>query len=85
MNIVFLLISAAVLILVYFAIKANKARQLKYIEQYFFHKGIRHKLSQKYPQLTEQQLDMVFSGLEGLFSYLSLGEKPHGVYAVSSH
>lgn len=67
MNLYFLLIGAAMLSLIYFVIRANKARQLKYIEQYHFHKGIRHKLSQKHPQLTEQQLDMVFQGLRDYF------------------
>jgi hypothetical protein len=59
MNLYFVLIGIGVLTLIYFAIKANKARQLKYIEQCYFHKGIRHQLSQKHPQLTEQQLDRV--------------------------
>jgi len=67
MNLFFLLICVAVLSLIYFASKAHKVRQLKYIEQYHFHKGIRHKLSQKHPQLTEQQLDMVFRGLRDYF------------------
>ncbi len=67
MNWHFVLISAVVLSFIYFAVRANKARQLKYIEQYYFHKGIRHKLSLKYPQLTEQQLDMVFQGLREYF------------------
>ncbi len=68
MSLYFPLISAAVVLsLIYFAIRANKARQLKYIERYHFHKGIRHKLSQKHPQLTEQQLDMVLQGLRDYF------------------
>ncbi len=67
MNLYVLLISAAVLSLFYFMLKANKARQLKYIEHYHFHKGIRHKLSQKHPQLTEQQLDKVFQALRDYF------------------
>ncbi|MGZ8222570.1 MAG: glycine-rich domain-containing protein, partial [Methylobacter sp.] len=67
MSLYFLLISAAVLSLFYVVSKANKARQLKYIEQYYFHKGIRQKLSQKHPQLSEQQLDMVFQGLKDYF------------------
>lgn len=66
MSLYFVLITAA-LSLIYFAGKANKTRQLKYIEQYYFHKGIRRKLSQKYPQLSEQQLDMVFQGLRDYF------------------
>jgi hypothetical protein len=67
MSLYFPVISAAVLTLIYFAIRANKARQLKYIERYHFHKGIRQKLLQKHPQLTEQQLDMVFQGLRDYF------------------
>lgn len=67
MNSYFLLIGAAMLCFIYFAIRANKARQLKYIGQYHFHKGIRQKLAQKHPQLTEQQLDMVFQGLRDYF------------------
>lgn len=67
MNLYFLIIGAALLSLIYFAIRANKVRQLKYIEQYQFHKGIRYKLAQKHPQLTEQQLDMVFQGLKDYF------------------
>ncbi len=67
MNLYLFLVGAVLLSLVYFIIKTNKARQLKYIEQYHFHKGLRHKLSQKHPQLTEQQLDMVFQGLKDYF------------------
>lgn len=67
MNLYFVLIGAAILSFIYFAAKANKARQLKYIGQYYFHKSIRHKLSQRHPQLTEQQLDMVFQGLRDYF------------------
>ncbi len=61
------LIGAVLVSLIYFAIRANKARQLKYIERYHFHEGIRQKLSQKHPQLTAQQLDMVFQGLRDYF------------------
>jgi hypothetical protein len=68
MSLYFPVISAVVLLtLIYFAIRANKAKRLKYIERYQFHKGIRQKLSHKYPQLTEQQLDMVFQGLRDYF------------------
>lgn len=67
MSLNFIFISAAVLALIYFAVRANKARQLKYIAHYHFHKGIRHKLSQKHPHLTGQQLDLVFQGLKDYF------------------
>jgi hypothetical protein len=64
----YLLVTGAVLLgFIYFAVRANKARQLKYIEQYHFHNGIRRKLAQKHPQLTEPQLDMVFQGLKDYF------------------
>jgi len=67
MSLYFLVIGAVLLSLIYFAARANKARQLKYIEQNHFHNGIRRKLSQKHPQLTEPQLDMVFQGLKDYF------------------
>lgn len=67
MSLYVLVIGAVLLGLGYFVVKANKARQLKYIEQYHFHNGIRRKLSQKHPQLTEQQLDLVFQGLKDYF------------------
>lgn len=67
MNLYFIVIGAAMLSLIYFASRANKTRQLKYIEQYQFHNGIRHKLSQKHPQLSQQQIDMVFQGLRDYF------------------
>ncbi|MGZ4957061.1 MAG: glycine-rich domain-containing protein [Methylobacter sp.] len=64
----YILVTGAVLLsAIYLAIRANKARQLKYIEQYHFHNGIRRKLAQKHPQLTEPQLDMVFQGLKDYF------------------
>jgi hypothetical protein len=64
----YLLVTGAVLLsVIYWAIRANKARQLKYIEQYHFHNGIRRKLAQKHPQLTEPQLDMVFQGMKDYF------------------
>lgn len=75
MNLYFLLICIVVLSFIYFAHRSNKDRQLKYIEKYYFHKGIRHKLSQKYPQLTEQQLDMVFQGLRDYFRICHLAKK----------
>lgn len=67
MSLYFLVLGAVLLSLIYLAIRANKVRQLKYIEQYHFHKGIRCKLSQKHPHLTERQLDMVFQGLKDYF------------------
>lgn len=67
MNLYFLLIVTVILSFIYLAVRANKARQLKYIRQYYFHKGIRQKLAQKHPQLTDQQLDMVFQGLRDYF------------------
>jgi hypothetical protein len=67
MSLYFLVTGAALLGFIFFAFRANKARQLKYIEQYHFHNGIRRKLAQKHPQLTEPQLDMVFQGLRDYF------------------
>ncbi|MFU8787862.1 MAG: glycine-rich domain-containing protein [Methylobacter sp.] len=67
MNLYVLVIGAIVLNLVFFAVKANKVRQRNYIGSYYFHKGIRRNLAQKHPQLSEQQIDMVFRGLRDYF------------------
>ncbi len=67
MNVYVLVISAVVLSLICVAVKANRVRQLNYIGKYYFHKGIRRNLAQKYPQLSEQQLDLVFQGLRDYF------------------
>ena len=48
-------------------IRQRRNRQLSYIEGYFFHKGIRKKLTEKHPQLTDSQLDLVFFALRDYF------------------
>ena len=52
---------------VYFAKRANLVRRKKYLESYSFHKGIANKLTQQYPQLTEQERDLVLQGLRDYF------------------
>lgn len=75
MHLHLLLIGALVFALIAIAIKANNARQLKVIERYYFHKGIRQKLSQKYPHLTEPQLDLVFDGLRDYFCICHMAKR----------
>lgn len=47
--------------------KISSKQRIKYIENYFFHKGIRKNISQKHPQLTDEQLDTVFKALKDYF------------------
>lgn len=47
--------------------KVNRNQRIKYIEHYFFHKGIRKKLAQKHPHLTDEQIDIVFIALKDYF------------------
>ncbi len=56
-----------IILAVYFAKRANFARRQKYLESYSFHKVIVGKLTQKYPQLTEKQQDLVLQGLRDYF------------------
>jgi len=47
--------------------RVKRKQRIKYIENYFFHKGIRKKVSSKHPHLTEEQLDLVFIALKDYF------------------
>jgi len=47
--------------------KTKKQVRYEYIESYDFHTGIHKKLAQKHPQLTEEQLNLVFTGLKHFF------------------
>lgn len=55
--------------------KAKNRQRIKYIEGYFFHKGIRKKLSEKHPQLTDEQLDLVFNTLKDYFQICIMANK----------
>jgi len=52
--------------------QARHKQRIKYIENYFFHKGIRKKVSTKYPHLTDDQLDLVFYALKDYFYFCLL-------------
>jgi hypothetical protein len=60
-------VSAVIAFLVYAYTKAKRKKQLTYIESYRFHESIKSKLQQKYPTLTNEQLDLVFRGLRDYF------------------
>ena len=59
----------ALLVIVFFIWqkKVKRKQRIKYIENYFFHKGIRKKVSSRHPLLTEVQLDLVFIALKDYF------------------
>ena len=51
--------------------KARHRRRLAFIERYRFHPAIRRKVQERYPQLTEQQVETVFAGLRDYFHICS--------------
>ena len=53
--------------LVHLLIRARNKSRLAYIDNYTFHPAIRKKLSQKYPQLNETEIRLVFDGLREYF------------------
>jgi len=74
MNWIMLLIVLFVFIIIWQK-KLKRKQQLKYIETYFFHKGIRNKISLKHPQLSDQQLDLVFDALKDYFQICLIANK----------
>lgn len=67
MNVFLFIFGIILIILIILAAKAKTARQLKFINRYYFHKGITKKLLQKHPQLTADQVAMVFQCLRDYF------------------
>jgi len=55
--------------------KLKRKQRINYIENYFFHKGIRKKIAQKHPQLTDEQLDLVFTALKDYFQICLIANK----------
>ncbi|GAB4256714.1 MAG: hypothetical protein Kow0065_05630 [Methylomicrobium sp.] len=47
--------------------RSNDKRREKYIDRYYFHKGIKAKLAQRYPNLSDQQLELILKGLREYF------------------
>lgn len=53
--------------LFYFLLRSKRSQRLAYIENYQFPPSIGKKVQQKYPHLTDTQLNMVFDGLRDYF------------------
>ncbi len=51
----------------YLYFKKRRSKQLTYIKNYHFHPAIKSKLLAKHPQLTEDQVHLVFRGLRDYF------------------
>jgi len=51
----------------YLYCRQRKAARMRFIDQYRFHPAIGRKVRQRYPHLTDQQLDQVFSALRDYF------------------
>jgi len=68
MGIILTLIFISILLTFLLFLYKNKFRkQLKYLKRYKFQKAIKSKISEKYPQLTEVQLHLVFQALRDYF------------------
>ncbi len=63
--------------------KQKRQQRLNYINRYFFHKAIRNKVLGKHPQLTSEQLDLVFKALRDYFHICYLANKK--MVAMPSH
>lgn len=53
--------------LFYLFIRGKRARKLAYIQSYKFHPSLGKKVQDKYPHLTDEQIDIVFDGLRDYF------------------
>lgn len=62
-----LFVLAAVAGVGYFLFSARTRQQLAFIDHYDFHPSIRKKVGDKYPNLTDSQVDLVFDGLRDYF------------------
>ncbi len=68
MNWFYILIAIAMLVGSAYLMRRNgQNKQLAFIDNYRFHPAIRKKLAAKHPQLSDQQLDLVFAGLRDYF------------------
>ncbi len=55
--------------------KGRRSRQLAYIHSYQFHPTIRKKVQQRYPHLSEDNLNMVFDALRDYFTLCNQARK----------
>lgn len=53
----------------------RQSRQLEYIKRYHFHNSIKNKLLKKHPQLTDEQIHLVFRGLRDYFYICNRAKK----------
>jgi len=65
--VVYVVVALSFLGIGYFYIKGQRNKQLAYIKDYHFHHAIKTKLLAKHPQLTADQLHLVFRGLRDYF------------------
>ena len=53
--------------IVFFVLKSRRSNQIEYIKTYIFHKSIKKKIIDKHPQLTNDQVHLVFTALRDYF------------------
>ena len=63
----FIIFIALLLLLSFMYVKSRRSRQLVFIRTYIFHKAIKEKIKKKYPQLDDQQVNLVFRALRDYF------------------
>jgi hypothetical protein len=72
------LITLAALVLLgltWFYKNQRQSHQLEYIKRYHFHNSIKNKLLKKHPQLTDEQIHLVFRGLRDYFYICNRAKK----------
>ena len=69
------LILLIVLLGIFFLIKRKKARQLAFIQSYQFHPLLNKKVKEKYPHLSEENIELVFETLRDYFCFCNQAKK----------
>ena len=59
----------------YLASKGKQSKQLAYIKNYRFHNSIKNKILAKYPDLSDEQIHLVFRGLRDYFHLCNLAKR----------
>lgn len=72
MGVQFFGLALALMLTGYFVLRARKARQLEYIRNYEFHPALARKVKDKYPHLSDNDLETVFDALRDYFHICNL-------------
>ena len=70
-----LIVVAAILLVIFFYKRKLQAAQLSFIESYEFHPVLSRKVKEKYPHLSDSQLETVFNGLRDYFMFCNQAKR----------